>query len=146
MVLTFPIKAGKSVAMLLTIIVALLTQTGCMQGQTFAATSDGDVPSTSVSDNTLKIVNGVFYTSLTRGNWYYKGARAFNGTINAYIEAPGELGMSKVNLQQYLQISICPGADRLMLWQQLHNITLNVHLYTDGNREGVHTQCRNPLA
>ncbi|WP_416305322.1 hypothetical protein [Neptunicella sp. SCSIO 80796] len=145
MATTIPFKTGKIAAMLLLAVVTLLTQSGCMQGQTYASTPEGDAPSASVPDNTLKIVNGVFYTSLTRSNWYYKGARAFNGTINAYIEAPGELEMNKANLQEYMQVSICPGVDKQMLWQQLHNITLNVHLYTEGNRRGIRTECRNPL-
>ncbi|MBC3764681.1 hypothetical protein [Neptunicella marina] len=134
-------KTGMAIMLLL---VTLLTQTGCMQSQSHAA-AHGDVPSTLVPANTLKIVNGVFYTSLTRGNWYYKGARAFNGTINAYIEIPAEVSMDKALLKSYLQTSICPGADKKLLWQQLQNITLKVHLYTEGNSRGIRTQCLNPL-
>ncbi len=127
------------------VVVSSFMTAGCIQGQSFAATVKGDAPSASVSKNTLKIVNGAFYTSLSRGDWYYKGARAFNGTINAYIQVPKKLNMDKNNIKKYVKYVICPNVGDDKMWQKLEDITLNVHIYTEGDRRGVKESCTNPL-
>ncbi|MDN4501169.1 hypothetical protein QX776_02060 [Alteromonadaceae bacterium BrNp21-10] len=136
------IKSGLAVCF---VVVSSFMTSGCIQGQSFAATFNGDAPSASVPDNTLKIVKGAFYTSLSRGDWYFKGAHATNGNINAYIQVPEKLNMDKSNIKNYVKHVICPNVGDDFMWQKLEHITLNVHIYTKGDRRGVKEQCSNPL-
>lgn len=100
--------------------------------------------SSTIPKATLKTVNRSFYGHFMAGDWYYKGAKAEHGEINAYIQIPEKLQMS-TNLQRhYIQSSICPKSDKIDLWNSLKEIKLTVHIYTSSKNYSVWAQCENP--
>lgn len=100
--------------------------------------------STSIPKSTIKTVNRSFYGHFMTGDWYYKGAEAEHGEINAYIQIPEKLQMS-VDLQRhYIQSSICPKSDKVDLWNSIKKIKLSVHIYTSSKNYSVWAQCKNP--
>ncbi|MEP1445587.1 MAG: hypothetical protein ABJK37_05665 [Paraglaciecola sp.] len=121
---------------------------GCIQSK--AATSENDIPISSTSqrhitDNTLKVVNAAFYPSFILGEWRYKGARNFKGKINAYIQIPGPLEMSKDVQKSYLRTAICPSSKHTNMWNEIDGIPLSVHIYTHKQKQSLYVDCVNPL-
>ena len=129
-------------------VLALLTS-GCMQSKMSAelntslpAESDTTI---SATDNTIKMVNAVFYQSFIGGDWRYKGSTRQNNSINAYIQIPNQLDMSEEAQQNYLQQAICPSAQHQQMWQALQDQTLAVHIYTYKRKYSLYANCINPL-
>ncbi|MFT4809223.1 MAG: hypothetical protein ACI9LX_002566 [Paraglaciecola sp.] len=123
-----------------------VTLSGCMQSN--AATSDSEIaakPEKVITDNTLKIVNAAFYQTFVLGDWRYKGARNLGGTINAYIQIPAPLDMSKEVQKSYLQKAICPSSANTSMWNEVGGIPLSVHIYTHKQNQSLYVNCINPL-
>ena len=126
-----------------------ITLSGCMQSN--AATIDvekvtASKPQNLITDNTLKIVNAVFYQTFVLGDWRYKGSRNFAGTINAYIQIPAPLDMSKEFQKSYLQKAICPSSANTNMWNEINGIPLSIHIYTHRQIHSLHVDCINPTS
>lgn len=119
--------------------------TACMQGFSVAETAAQPPASDNISQLALKRVNQAFKTSFMMGDWYYQGATAVKGGIDAYIQIPDKLDMDPEYQRNYLRQSVCPKADNKQLWQELAGLSLSVHLYTFNKRFSVHATCENPL-
>lgn len=133
-------------AKLLVLIISMLstlTLSGCMKSS--AATQVSFSSDTEVTESMLKVVNLTFRSSMMGGDWRYQGAQAVNGTINAYIQIPEKLNMSKERQENYLQMSLCPSSNRPM-WKQIRGIPLSVHVYTMNKKHTVFAHCKNPMA
>lgn len=128
------------------LIMAILN--GCMQSNA-ATTNDTQSSSAStktvITDNTLKIVNAAFYQTFVLGEWRYKGARDLGGTINAYIQIPAQLDMSKELQKSYLRKIICPSAAHKTMWNEVNDIPLSIHIYTHKQKHSLYVDCKNPL-
>jgi hypothetical protein len=119
--------------------------TACMQGFSVAETAAQAPASDNIPQLALKRVNQTFKTSFMMGDWYYQGATAVKGGIDAYIQIPSELDMDPEYQRNYLRQSVCPKADNQQLWKELSGLSLSVHLYTYNKRFSVHATCENPL-
>ncbi|MDP5032530.1 MAG: hypothetical protein NWQ54_23095 [Paraglaciecola sp.] len=119
---------------------------GCMQGKaatdidyTFA-TADGTIEP---SDNTIKLVNAVFYKNFIGGDWRFKGSARVNDTINAYIQIPQQLQMSLHEQENYLKGAICPSSQNKALWEEIKGNKLAVHIYTHKRKYSTFVICEN---
>ncbi|MFT5838143.1 MAG: hypothetical protein ACI9UT_000634 [Flavobacteriales bacterium] len=124
-----------------------ITLSGCIQSN--AKTIDAKELTSSksqslITDNTLKIVNAAFYQTFVLGDWQYKGARNLGGTINAYIQIPAPLDMSKKFQRSYLQKAICPSSANTDMWNEINGISLSIHIYTHRQNHSLHVDCINP--
>jgi hypothetical protein len=133
----------------LTLSALLLLLSGCMQSHVsdeyqapYTSLSDTTI---SASDNTIKMVNAVFYQSFIGGDWQYKGSTRQKNNINAYIQIAEQLDMSDKAQENYLQQAICPSAQHQQMWQELKGATLAVHIYTYKRKYSTYTNCINPL-
>ena len=127
----------------------LLLLSGCMQSHVsdeyqapYTSLSDTTI---SASDNTIKMVNAVFYQSFIGGDWQYKGSTRQKNNINAYIQIAEQLDMSDEAQENYLQQAICPSAQHQQMWKELKGATLAVHIYTYKRKYSIYTNCINPL-
>ncbi|MCY7295167.1 hypothetical protein [Alteromonas sp. a30] len=123
-------------------LIASTTLTGCIQGVAAERFAYKDV--NPVSESAIKAVNTKFYSNFSMGGWYYKGAKAINGTINAYIQIPSRLDMNQQDQKNYLRQSICPSAATADFWRALDGIPLSVHIYTFNKKFTVYAHCENP--
>lgn len=98
-----------------------------------------------ITDNTLKIVNASFYQTFVLGDWRYKGARNLGGTINAYIQIPAPLDMTKETQKSYLRKAICPSSAHTKMWNEVNDIPLSIHIYTKKQKQSLYVNCINPL-
>ena len=123
-----------------------MTLSSCLQNN--AATTVNKIaakPPKRITDNTLKIVNAAFYQTFVLGDWRYKGARNLGGTINAYIQIPGPLDMTKEVQKSYLQKAICPSSANTSMWNEISGIPLSVHIYTHKQKNSLYVNCIDPL-
>ncbi len=132
----------------LSALIISITLSSCMQSN--AATSDSEIttlskPQKVITDNTLKIVNAAFYQTFVLGEWRYRGARNLGGTINAYIQIPAPLDMSKEVQKSYLQKAICPSSDHTSMWNEINGIPLSVHIYTHKQNQSLYVNCVDPF-
>jgi hypothetical protein len=132
----------------LSVFLIWITLSSCMQSN--AATTDGETtmsikPQKLITDNTLKVVNAAFYQTFVLGDWRYKGARNLGGTINAYIQIPAPLDMTKEVQKSYLQKAICPSSAHTSMWNEIDGIPLSIHIYTHGQKNSLYVDCINPL-
>lgn len=137
------VASSKIIVVVLTAMLSTFSLTGCIQSEAaerFAYSSDVEV-----SETAIKLVNATFKTTFLGGDWYYQGAQAKNGTINAYIQIPTQLEMAEKQQKRYLKMAICPDKSRTRLWQQLQDIPLSVHVYTMNKKFTVYAHCDNPL-
>lgn len=125
-----------------TVTAAMALLTGCIQSS--AAEKFAYPDQVDISETAIRAVNTSFQMSFSMGGWYYKGAEAMNGTINAYIQIPNRLDMSQSDQKNYLRQSICPSAHQTEFWQQLKGIPLSVHIYTFNKKFTVYAHCENP--
>ncbi|KXI29766.1 hypothetical protein [Paraglaciecola hydrolytica] len=132
----------------ITISLLLLALSGCMQNQyaadfrtPFPPIADSRIAAT---DNTVKMVNAVFYQSFIGGEWQYQGSTNLKNSINAYIQIPERLDMSEEAQENYLQQAICPAAQHEKMWQALNDKTLVVHIYTYKRKYSLYANCINP--
>tara|TARA_R110002167_G_scaffold1441_31_gene6960 strand:- start:991 stop:1437 length:447 start_codon:yes stop_codon:yes gene_type:complete len=135
------------VAGLLSIGLLISSLSGCMQGNaatdieyTFV-TVDGIIPP---SDNTIKLVNSVFYKNFIGGDWRFKGSTRVNDTINAYIQIPQQLEMSQSAQENYLKMAICPSVQNTQLWNEIKESKLAVHIYTHKRKYSTFVLCVSP--
>lgn len=137
------VAASKYLVSIFTSLMVLTNVTGCIQSEAatrFAYSSDKEV-----SETVIKLVNATFRTSFLGGDWYYQGAQAKNGTINAYIQIPTKLEMGEQQQKRYLKMAICPSESNIRLWRELEDIPLSVHIYTMNKKFTVYAHCENPL-
>ncbi|GAC20982.1 hypothetical protein [Paraglaciecola arctica] len=132
----------------LTVLLIWVTLSGCMQSN--AATTDNEFtmsakPQKLITDNTLKVVNAAFYSTFILGEWRYKGAKNLRGKINAYIQIPAPLEMSKEVQKSYLRTAICPSSAHKNMWNEIDGIPLSIHIYTHGQRNSLYVDCINPF-
>lgn len=132
----------------LSVFVIGITLSGCMQSN--AATTDSEsATSTSpvnvITENKLKVVNAAFYQTFVLGDWRYKGARNLGGKINAYIQIPAPLDMSKEVQISYLKTAICPSSAHSTMWKEINGIPLSVHIYTHKQKQSLYVDCINPM-
>jgi hypothetical protein len=128
-----------------------ITLSSCMQHNTATTESKSEIVTTAksqnlITENTLKIVNAAFYQTFILGDWRYKGARNLGGTINAYIQIPAPLDMSKEVQKSYLQMAICPSSANISMWNEINDIPLSIHIYTHKPKHSLHVNCINPLS
>jgi len=121
----------------------------CMQSN--AATTESEIatlakPKNLITDNTLKVVNAAFYQTFVLGEWRYKGARNLGGKINAYIQIPAPLEMSKEVQKSYLRTAICPSSAHTSMWKEINGIPLSIHIYTHKQNHSLYVDCINPLS
>jgi hypothetical protein len=124
-----------------------ITASSCIQSQ--VTTTEHEIaakPQKLITDNTLKIVNAAFYQTFVLGDWRYKGAHNLGGTINAYIQIPGPLGMSKEVQKSYLLQAICPSSSNTSMWNEISGIPLSVHIYTHKKNNSLYVNCIEPLS
>ncbi len=128
----------------LLILIASTQLTGCIKSN--AATRFAYDSSAEVSDSVVNEVNHVFRKTFLGGDWFYQGAEALNGTVNAYIQIPRGLDMGEKEQKNYLKRAICPSKDKVQMWRSLKDIPLSVHIYTSNKKFTVFAHCDNPLA
>lgn len=133
----------RKLMILLVSLVSMATLSGCMKSS--AATQVSYQTDIEVTEAMLKVVNATFRSTMVGGDWRYQGAQAVNGTINAYIQIPEKLNMSKSHQENYLKMSLCPSSNRPM-WRQIKGIPLSVHVYTMNKKHTVFANCQNPVA
>ena len=126
-----------------------ISLSSCMQNN--AATTGSEIttsakPQKLITDNTLKIVNAAFYQTFVLGEWRYKGARNLGGTINAYIQIPRPLDMTKEVQKSYLKQAICPSSAHSSMWNEIDGIPLSIHIYTHKQKNSLYVDCKNPLS
>jgi hypothetical protein len=119
--------------------------------QSNAATTGSEITTSAksqkhITDNTLKIVNAAFYQTFVLGDWRYKGARNLGGTINAYIQIPRPLDMTKEVQKSYLKQAICPSSAHTSMWNEIGGIPLSIHIYTHKQKNSLYVDCKNPLS
>ena len=136
---------GQSLILLALLCTAGGTLSGCIQSKSFAATFFKNNATPQITDTTLKSVNAVFNNAFRGGDWYYQGAEAVNGTINAYIQVSQKLDMGLSAQQNYLKKAICPSQSASTMWQELKDVPLSVHIYTFSKKFTVYAECDNPL-
>jgi len=125
-----------------------ITLSSCMQSNAATTENGGAVlakPQKTITDNTLKVVNAAFYQTFVLGEWRYKGARNLGGKINAYIQIPAPLEMSKEVQKSYLRTAICPSSAHTSMWDEIDGIPLSVHIYTHKQKQSLYVDCVNPL-
>jgi hypothetical protein len=132
----------------LSVLLVWTTFSSCMQSN--AATTDSEIaalakPQKLITDNTLKVVNAAFYQTFILGEWRYKGARSLGGKINAYIQIPAPLEMSKDVQKSYLRTAICPSSAHTSMWKEINGIPLSIHIYTHKQNHSLYVDCKNPL-
>lgn len=125
------------------------TLSSCMQNH--AATTESEMATSSrqqktITDNTLKVVNAAFYQTFVLGEWRYKGARNLGGKINAYIQIPAPLEMTKEVQKSYLRTAICPSSAHKNMWNEIDGIPLSIHIYTHKQNHSLYVDCKNPLS
>ena len=125
-----------------------ITLSGCIQSN--AATTGNETATSAkqqkhITDNTLKIVNAAFYQTFVLGEWRYKGAQNRGGTINAYIQIPAPLDMTKEVQKSYLQKAICPSSAHSSMWNEIDGIPLSIHIYTKRQKNSLYVDCVNPF-
>ncbi|BDX05940.1 hypothetical protein [Planctobacterium marinum] len=113
--------------------------------QSSAATQISFDSDETVTEPMLKSVNAAFRTSILGGDWYYQGAQAVNGTINAYIQIPEKLNMSKDEQEKYLKMPLCPSSAKRYMWNKIKGVPLSVHVYTFNKKHTVYADCDNPM-
>jgi hypothetical protein len=128
-----------------------ITFSSCMQNNAANTSGESEIVTADnqqslITDNTLKIVNAAFYQTFILGDWRYKGARNLGGTINAYIQIPAPLDMSKEVQKSYLQKAICPSSANTSMWNEINGIPLSIHIYTHKPKHSLHVNCINPLS
>jgi hypothetical protein len=132
----------------LSVFLICISFSSCIQSNA-ATNSNGVVTSakqqTRITDNTIKMVNAAFYQTFVLGDWRYKGAKSFGGTINAYIKIPAPLDMSREVQKSYLREVICPSSAYSSMWNEINDIPLSVHIYTYKKNHSLHVDCINPL-
>lgn len=145
-------KIKHNILTMILAICSLLFVSGCMESNAAEGFYD-DMPSrtsygskSNIPDNTLKIVNGVFYPSFMGGDWRYKGASIKKGSINAYIQIPQQMDMTMEAQKQYLKLAICPSAQHKDMWKKIKGIPLSVHVYTYKQKHSVFANCDNPMS
>lgn len=121
---------------------AMALLTGCIQSS--AAEKFAYPEGRTISETAIRAVNTSFQMSFSMGGWYYKGAEAINGTINAYIQIPDRLDMNHTDQKNYLRQAICPSTQQKEFWQKLEGIPLSVHIYTFNKKFTVYAHCNNP--
>lgn len=129
---------------IMTSMLSTVLLSGCMKSN--AATQISYQSDVEVTESMLRTVNAVFRTSFPGGAWRYQGAQAINGTINAYIQIPEKLQMSKENQISYLKMSLCPSSTKHALWNEIKGIPLSVHVYTMNKKHTVFANCTNPVS
>lgn len=134
----------KKMQAVVAIVVLCATLSGCIQSE--AATRFTYSKDPAVSESAVKLVNTVFHTTFLGGDWFYQGAQATNGTINAYIQIPNKLEMDEKMQKQYLKMAICPAKTKTALWKSLKEIPLSVHIYTSNKKFTVFAHCENPYS
>lgn len=132
----------------LSIFVVFSILSGCMQSN--AATTENNQaiatkPKKVITDNTLKVVNAAFYQTFILGDWRYKGAQNRSGKINAYVQIPAPLDMSRENQKSYLRTAICPSSAHVKMWDEIGSTPLSVHIYTHKQKQSLFVDCKNPL-
>jgi hypothetical protein len=132
----------------LSVLLVSMTLSSCMQSK--AATTDSEIitsvqPKKLITANTLKVVNAAFYQTFVLGDWRYQGARNRGGTINAYIQIPVPLDMTKEVQKSYLREAICPSSAHTNMWNEIDGIPLSIHIYTHGQKNSLYVDCVNPL-
>lgn len=126
------------------ILASSLVTTGCMKSMAATQLSQNeDLP---VTESMIKSVNAAFRTTFLGGDWYYQGAQAVNGTINAYIQIPEKLNMSRRDQINYLKQSLCPSSTKRFMWKQLKDVPLSVHVYTFNKQHTIYADCTKPVA
>jgi hypothetical protein len=118
--------------------------------QSKAATTESEQavsgkPQKIITDNTLKVVNAAFYQTFILGDWRYKGAQNRSGKINAYVQIPAPLEMSKELQKSYLRTAICPSSAHAKMWDEIEDIPLSVHIYIHKQKQSLFVDCKNPL-
>lgn len=103
--------------------------------------STGDIPKSIVQN-----VKRTFQAKFVYGDWRFQGTEVTNNSINAYIQIPNKLDMSKAQQQAYIKQMICPTAQQTEFWNTLASHQLRVHIYTHDKRSSVQSQCKNPTA
>ncbi len=117
----------------------------CIQSKTAGTDlSSSDQPPPLITVNTLKIVNAAFYQTFFMGDWRYKGSRSRGGKINAYIQIPAPLDMSKEVQKSYLRTAICPSAAHSKMWDEIGTTPLSIHIYTHRQKHSLYVDCINP--
>lgn len=125
------------------ILLSSFAMSGCMQSN--AATQISFNSDGSVTDPMIESVNAAFRTTILGGDWYYQGAQAVNGTINAYIQIPEKLNMSREEQEKYLKMSLCPSSSKRYMWNKIKGVPLSVHVYTFNKKHTVFADCDNPI-
>jgi hypothetical protein len=135
----------KKVQAMTLMVTAILGITACKQILSVDVVRYADKSSYMVSKQALRDLDRVFYSNFSLGTWYYKGAKARTGEVEAYIQIPEQLDMPKAVQTSYVQQVICPKAEHTQLWFQLKNVELTVHLYTKSKQQSISARCLNPL-
>jgi hypothetical protein len=99
-----------------------------------------------VSNDAIKIVNRSFQDVFIGSEWRYKGAKTQGKVINAYIQIPDELNMSRALQKNYVRQAICPSAEHKEMWNEIKGTQLSVHLYVGKQKKSVYANCTNPYS
>ncbi|AWL11709.1 hypothetical protein HMF8227_01228 [Saliniradius amylolyticus] len=127
-------------------IILPMSLTGCIQGQSMAATQKSFAAGSDVPTQTLRSVDRQLRQALTPSGWYYKGSVAANDQVNAYIKIPSQLTLDIEYQENYLKQSVCKMISEPATWRELEDISVWVHIYTQEKSQSVYARCDNPVA
>ncbi|AWB67615.1 hypothetical protein C2869_14720 [Saccharobesus litoralis] len=94
---------------------------------------------------TLKKVDQLFAPKFVRGEWRYRGAKAIDKGIAAYIQIPERIGLSDKQHKNYVLVTICPKAQDKEFWQGVYPYKLFIRTYNYVDRNYIETPCPSPI-
>ncbi len=118
--------------------------TGCNQASAYQNENGLTASDDKIPTAVVKNVRQTFQAKFVYGDWRFEDARVINNSINAFIQIPDKLDMSKEQQQNYINQMICPAQHQSEFWQQVSSHEIWVHLYTHDKRYTVYSKCQNP--
>ncbi|NTS76090.1 hypothetical protein HR060_04340 [Catenovulum sp. SM1970] len=94
---------------------------------------------------TLKKVDKVLAPQFVSGEWRYRGARAIEKGIAAYIQIPDRIELSDNQQREYIQMTICPKIEEMAFWESILPYKLYIRTYNYVDRNYVETYCPSPF-
>ncbi|MCU4676133.1 hypothetical protein N7931_10880 [Catenovulum sp. 2E275] len=119
---------------------------GCNQASAYQLNDNNQTAQQAIPKTVVQNVQRTFQAKFVYGDWRFSETRVIKNSINAFIQIPDKLNMSKEQQQNYISQMICPAKHNSDFWQQVAPHELWVHLYTHDKRYSVYSKCDNPYA
>ncbi len=94
---------------------------------------------------TLKKVDRIMAPHFVSGEWRYRGARAIDKGIAAYIQIPDRTGLEDKQHINYVQVTVCPKVNLTDFWEDIFPYALYIRTYNYVDRHYLETYCPSPF-